>query len=96
MATPRFFVSYTSADVAWAEWVAQTLEEAGYRTVLQAWDFRPGDNFIQRMDQALAEADRVVAVLSAAYFRLRVQPRGVDRRAGPRPHRPRPAAAHPR
>jgi tetratricopeptide (TPR) repeat protein len=67
-AAPRYFVSYTSADVAWAEWVAQTLEDAGYQTVLQAWDFRPGDNFIQRMDQALAEADRVVAVLSPAYF----------------------------
>jgi tetratricopeptide (TPR) repeat protein len=63
-----FFISYTGADVAWAEWVAQTLEDAGYTTVLQAWDFRPGDNFIQRMDQALADADRVVAVLSEAYF----------------------------
>jgi tetratricopeptide (TPR) repeat protein len=67
-ASPHFFISYTGADVAWAEWVAQTLEDAGYQTVLQAWDFRPGDNFIQRMDQALAEADRVVAVLSPAYF----------------------------
>jgi tetratricopeptide (TPR) repeat protein len=63
-----FFISYTGADVAWAEWVAQTLEDAGYTTVLQAWDFRPGDNFIQRMDQALDEADRVLAVLSPAYF----------------------------
>jgi Tfp pilus assembly protein PilF len=63
-----FFISYTGADIAWAEWIAQTLEDAGYTTVLQAWDFRPGDNFIQRMDQALADADRVVAVLSPAYF----------------------------
>jgi hypothetical protein len=63
-----FFISYTGADIAWAEWIAQTLEDAGYTTVLQAWDFRPGDNFIQRMDQALAEANRVLAVLSPAYF----------------------------
>jgi hypothetical protein len=63
-----FFISYTGTDVAWAEWVAQTLEDAGYTTVLQAWDFRPGDNFIQRMDQALNDADRVLAVLSEAYF----------------------------
>jgi tetratricopeptide (TPR) repeat protein len=63
-----FFISYTGADVAWAEWVAQTLEDAGYRTVLQAWDFRPGENFIQRMSDALEEAERVVAVLSPAYF----------------------------
>ena len=62
------FVSYTAADRAWAEWIAWQLEAAGYQVLLQAWDFRPGDNFIQRMDQALAEADRVLAVLSPRYF----------------------------
>ena len=36
--------------------------------MLQAWDFRPGDNFIQRMDQALEQAKLVLAVLSPAYF----------------------------
>ena len=66
--TKDFFVSYTGADAAWAEWIADQLEAAGYSTVLQVWDFRPGDNFIQRMDQALAEADRVLAVLSPRYF----------------------------
>ena len=25
----------------WAEWIAVQLEQAGYSTVLQAWDFRP-------------------------------------------------------
>jgi TIR domain len=68
MAALDFFVSYAGADQTWAEWIAQTLEDAGYTTVLQAWDFRPGDNFIQRMDHALADADRVLAVLSPAYF----------------------------
>ena len=37
-----FFVSYTAADQAWAEWIADQLEAAGHTTVLQAWDFRPG------------------------------------------------------
>jgi tetratricopeptide (TPR) repeat protein len=68
-ATKDFFISYTGADQAWAEWIADTLERAGRRTVLQAWDFRPGENFLRRMDEALAEADRVLAVLSPAYFR---------------------------
>jgi hypothetical protein len=63
-----FFVSYTGADQAWAEWIADQLEAAGYATVLQAWDFRPGENFILRMNQALAEAERVLAVLSPRYF----------------------------
>jgi hypothetical protein len=48
----RDFLSYTGTDQAWAEWIAQTLEQAGYSVILQAWDFRPGDNFIQRMDEA--------------------------------------------
>jgi tetratricopeptide (TPR) repeat protein len=63
-----FFVSYTGADQAWAEWIADQLEAAGHTTMLQAWDFRPGENFILRMNQALEQADRVVAVLSPAYF----------------------------
>ena len=68
MADKDFFISYTGADQAWAEWIAETLEQADYVTVLQAWDFRPGENFIQRMNEALAEAERVLAVWSPAYF----------------------------
>jgi hypothetical protein len=63
-----FFVSYTTADQAWAEWIAWQLEEAGYSTVLQAWDFRPGENFVVQMRRALDAAERVLAVVSAAYL----------------------------
>ena len=31
-----FFVSYTSADRAWAEWIAWQLEQAGYQVIVQA------------------------------------------------------------
>jgi hypothetical protein len=41
-----FFISYTGADKAWAEWMAWELEAAGQTTKLQAWDFRPGTNFV--------------------------------------------------
>jgi tetratricopeptide (TPR) repeat protein len=63
-----FFVSYTSADTAWAEWIAQTLEDAGYQTVVQAWDFRPGQDFLHQIQQATLRADRTIAVLSPAYL----------------------------
>lgn len=63
-----FFVSYTSADRAWAEWIAWQLEAEGYQVVLQAWDFGPGRDWAHEMQQATATAERVVAVLSAAYF----------------------------
>jgi hypothetical protein len=32
-----FFVSYTSTDRAWAEWIAWQLEAEGYQVVIQAW-----------------------------------------------------------
>ena len=66
---PRdFFVSYNRADRTWAEWIAWHLEAAGYTTVLQAWDFRPGANFALQMQEASAETERTVAVLSPDYL----------------------------
>ena len=65
------FVSYTGADQGWAEWVAWELEQAGYTTVLQAWDFVAGSNFAHAMQQAATAADHTLAVLSPAYLRSR-------------------------
>jgi hypothetical protein len=44
-----FFVSYTSADKAWAEWIGYVLEEEGFAVDIQVWDFRPGNNFVLEM-----------------------------------------------
>ena len=63
-----FFVSYTQADGPWAEWIAWTLDDAGYRVKFQPWDFPPGSDFVYEMQQAALVADRTVAVLSKAYF----------------------------
>src|SRR5271165_7200430 len=62
-----FFISYTKADQPWAEWIAWKLEEAGYSTVIQAWDFRPGANFVLEMQNAATVANRTIAVLSQKY-----------------------------
>lgn len=63
-----FFVSYNKADRAWAEWIAWTLEEVGYKTVIQAWDFRPGGDFVLDMHAATSTTARTIAVLSDAYL----------------------------
>ena len=63
-----FFISYNRADKAWAEWLAWTLEEAEYSVVIQAWDFRPGGNFILDMQRATAEANKTIVVLSQDYL----------------------------
>jgi tetratricopeptide (TPR) repeat protein len=65
---PDFFISYTSSDRDWAEWIAWQLEAVGYSTVLQDWDFRPGNDFVQEMQRATVHAKRIIAVLSTAYF----------------------------
>jgi tetratricopeptide (TPR) repeat protein len=64
-----FFVSYTQADRAWAEWIAWELEAAGYTTLLQAWDMPPGTAFVHAMDQAVQHTRHVLLVLSSAYLR---------------------------
>jgi hypothetical protein len=64
-----FFISYTAADRAWAEWIAWQLEQAGYSARLQAWEFRPGENFVARMQQAAQEAERIIVVVSPNYLR---------------------------
>jgi TIR domain len=65
----RFFVSYAAADRAWAEWIAWQLEAAGHHAIVQAWDFRPGENFVVNMRQALDSSDRTLAIVSAAYLK---------------------------
>ena len=67
-----FFISYTHADQRWAEWIAWHLEEEGYHTMLQAWDFLAGSNFVHEMDTATRQATRTIAVLSPDYFYVSV------------------------
>ena len=64
-----FFISYTGADEAWAEWIAWVVEAAGFTIILQKWDFRPGSNFVLEMQRAAANCTRTIAVLSAAYLK---------------------------
>ncbi len=62
--TADFFISYTGADRKWAEWIAWQLEQAGFKVLIQAWDFRPGNNFVIEMNRAATEASRTILVAS--------------------------------
>ena len=64
-----FFVSFNSADRAWATWIAWTLEENGHSVIFQNWDFK--GNFVLEMDKAHRETRRTVAVLSPDYLTSR-------------------------
>jgi tetratricopeptide (TPR) repeat protein len=63
-----FFISYNRADQTWAEWVGWQLEAAGYKVFIQAWDFRPGHNFVLEMHQAAMCAERTLLVLSPNFL----------------------------
>jgi TIR domain len=63
-----FFVSHAGPDAAWSEWVAWQLVEAGYTVELDRWDWPVGANFVEAINNALAQCDRIMALFSAAYF----------------------------
>src|SRR5689334_6190481 len=69
-----FFISFTGKDKQWAEWIAWQLEAAGYSVIIQTWDFHAGNNIPLVMDEALRKAERVIAVLSPAYFKSSFTP----------------------
>lgn len=71
MAKTDFFISYAPADRAWADWIAVTLEAAGYGVVLSHWDFSPGANWVTEIARAASEAGRILALLSPAYLSSR-------------------------
>lgn len=79
--TPDFFVSHVGADAAWAEWIAWSLEAAGYTTWLQAWDSAPGARVA--IDHAISKATRTIAVLSSAYLDSNLSSLVVEAKAWP-------------
>lgn len=69
-APPHFFISRagaSAADVAISSTVRDILVAAGYRVVLQQFDFK-NHNFMERMDSALASGAKAIAILSEDYL----------------------------
>ncbi len=63
-----FFISRSGPDKSIAIFIARILTEAGYRVILQDWDFGHKD-FVSMMDAALQQSHRVITLLSHAYLR---------------------------
>ncbi|MEL6579064.1 MAG: toll/interleukin-1 receptor domain-containing protein, partial [Cyanobacteria bacterium J06621_12] len=64
-----YFISYNSEDEAWAKWIASVLEENNHTVIIQAWDFRPGANFVLEMHNAALNTRRTLIVLSDNYLK---------------------------
>lgn len=63
-----FFVSRRGVDQAWATWIAEMLENVGYTTMIQDWDFEIGGNIKLNMQKGLEYCERYIAVISKDYF----------------------------
>ncbi|WP_242310168.1 toll/interleukin-1 receptor domain-containing protein [Bacillus cereus group sp. BfR-BA-01524] len=63
-----FFVSYNHKDEQHAQWISWILEEAGYTTIVQAWDFKSGNNFAILMHQAASKSRHTLALVSDNYL----------------------------
>ncbi|HEY5807502.1 MAG TPA: toll/interleukin-1 receptor domain-containing protein [Povalibacter sp.] len=64
-----FFISYTASDKRWATWVAEVLESEDHTTMIQAWDFKVGGNFVRDMEEALELCRCTVLIYSPEYFK---------------------------
>jgi hypothetical protein len=64
-----FFLSYSKEDEAFARWIKELLNEAGFSVFAQFADMPPGSNFVREMQRGLSESSRLVALLSPGYVK---------------------------
>ena len=70
----KFFISFNSADQTKAHWIAWTLKEAGHEVAVHDWEIPAGGNAPLWMNNKLAWADRLIAVISPDYLPARYSP----------------------
>ena len=62
----RIFISHASKDQEVARQIAAALDSAGQAPWLGLREIRPGDSFVERMNEGLAKASYVLVLLSEA------------------------------
>jgi len=63
---PRVFISYTSNDAPFAEWLAATLESSNTEVWIDKWKIGVGDSIVSRVNEGIAAADNIIVMLSPA------------------------------
>lgn len=63
----KIFISYTSSDKEWAQWIGWELQRAGHEPFIHDWEVGPGGNIAGWMEQRFKQADRLIGVFSDAY-----------------------------
>jgi hypothetical protein len=62
------FVSYTSSDKDWAEWIGHELIRLGHEPHLHDWEISGGGDLAEWMEKRHDEADHVLSVVSKTYL----------------------------
>jgi hypothetical protein len=70
----KFFISFNSADRTKAHWIAWSLKQAGHGVAVHDWEIPAGGNAPLWMNNRLAWADRLIAVISPDYVPARYSP----------------------
>jgi hypothetical protein len=63
------FISYTSQDREWANWIGLELEALGHVPYIHDWEISAGGNIMEWMEQRLEDADHVLCIVSAEYLK---------------------------
>ena len=63
-----FFISYSSADRTWAEWIMWQLKQDQFSVILPHTGLRSGSNFAEEVESILKKSERILAVLSPDYM----------------------------
>src|SRR5262245_15826796 len=63
----KIFISYTSSDKHWADWIGWNLRDAGHEPFVHEWEIGAGENIPRWMEERSQQADRLLAVFSDAY-----------------------------
>src|ERR1044072_6748158 len=63
----KIFISYTSSDKEWAQWIGWELKQAGHQPFIHDWEIGAGENIAGWMEQRFKQADRLIGVFSDLY-----------------------------
>jgi TIR domain len=67
-AVAEIFVSYTSDDKGWADWIGLELEKLGHTVRIFDWEVSAGGNVVKWMEENHDNADHILCVVSPRYL----------------------------
>jgi hypothetical protein len=65
----EFFISYTSKDRDWANWIGRELEVLGHVPHIDSWEVSAGGNIMEWMEKRHHEANHVLCIVSETYLK---------------------------